>query len=60
MPFMRFDRVKIEGRKGGPTDYSLKDCYKKGFNLVLAEITQDYRTYNHNTNQNSLEHNKGN
>ena len=40
--FLRFDKVKIEGREGGPTVYLLKECYKKGVYLVLAEITADY------------------
>ena len=40
--FLRFDKVKIEGRKGGPTVYLLKECYNNGIYLVLAEITSDY------------------
>ena len=40
--FLRFETIKVEGRKGGPIVYLLKECYKNGIYHVIAEITSEY------------------
>ena len=43
--FLRFDKVKIGGFQRWTYCILLKECYKNGIYLVLAEITPDYSKY---------------
>ena len=38
--FLRFETIKVEGRKGGPTVYVLKEFNKNGIYLVLKKSFQ--------------------